>query len=143
MRSFFIFLIVFDVYGYPDPKLLIFFKHQKFRIRHNQHNQTQWHKVNDFDFCFVSKCLHISNSRTKPAGPDFQYVILIKVRRVRLFFIAYFLLVVIIDDAQLHNNNHAFLHLHTNQNGDKFFTHSNLHLIMISRDIVWIHHQRD
>ena len=24
-----------------------------------------WHKVNDFEFCFVSKCLHISNSRTK------------------------------------------------------------------------------
>ena len=31
--------------------------------------------------------------------PVSKYVILIKVRRVRLFFIAYFLLVVIIDDA--------------------------------------------
>ena len=44
-------------------------------IRHNQHNQTQWHKVNDFDFCFVSKCLHISNSRSKPTGLDFLWTI--------------------------------------------------------------------
>ena len=35
------------------------------------YNQTQLHKVNDCDFCFVSKCFHISNSRTKPAGLDF------------------------------------------------------------------------
>ena len=34
-------------------------------------NNTQWHKVNDFDFCFVPKCLHVSNPRTKPAGLDF------------------------------------------------------------------------
>ena len=50
---------------YQDPKFLIFQK------LHNQQNQTQWHKVNYFDFCFVSKCLHISNSRYKPAGLDF------------------------------------------------------------------------
>ena len=29
------------------------------------YNHTQSNKVNDF--CFVSKCLHILNSRTKPA----------------------------------------------------------------------------
>ena len=52
-------------------------KYQKFRVRvnhtitHNQCNQTQMHKVNYLDFCFVSKCLHISNSRTKPAGLAF------------------------------------------------------------------------
>ena len=50
---------------YQDPKFLIFQK------LHNQQNQTQWHKVNYFDFFFVSKCLHISNSRYKPAGLDF------------------------------------------------------------------------
>ena len=27
--------------------------------------------LHDFDFCLVSKCLHISISRTKPAGLDF------------------------------------------------------------------------
>ena len=83
MRLFFSFLIVSDCMVYLDPKFLmhiyflIFFKYQKFRVRvnhtiiHNQHNQTQWHKVNDFDFRFVSKCLHISNYRTKPTGLDF------------------------------------------------------------------------
>ena len=33
------------------------------------YNQTQSNtmaQVNDFDFCFGSKCLHISNARTKP-----------------------------------------------------------------------------
>ena len=38
------------------------------------YNRTQSNtmaQVNDFDFCFVSKCLDISNSRTKPAGLDF------------------------------------------------------------------------
>ena len=55
------------------------FKYQKFKVRakytitHNQRNQTQLHKVNDFDLCFVSKfqnakCLRIPNSRTKPEG---------------------------------------------------------------------------
>ena len=49
------------------------FKYQKLRVRvnhaitRNQRNQTQLYKVNDFDFCFVLKCLDISNSRTKPA----------------------------------------------------------------------------
>ena len=73
MRSFFIFLIVFDVYGYPDPKLLIFFERGEFRVREDGQNEAEWHKVNDFDFCFVSKCLHIhiSNSRTKHPGLDF------------------------------------------------------------------------
>ena len=28
-----------------------------------QQNQSQWHIVNYFDICFVSKCRHISNSR--------------------------------------------------------------------------------
>ena len=52
-------------------------KYQKFwvRVNHtmtrNQGNQTQLQKGNDFDFCFVSKCLQISNSRTKHAGLDF------------------------------------------------------------------------
>jgi hypothetical protein len=36
-------------------------------IRHNQHNQTQWHKVNDFDFWFVSKK---STSRTLEPSPQ-------------------------------------------------------------------------
>ena len=36
-----------------------------------RHNQTQWHKVNYLDFCFVFKCLHISNSRTNPEEIDF------------------------------------------------------------------------
>ena len=36
-----------------------------------KHNQTQWHKVNDFDLYFVPKYLHISNSRTRLAGLDF------------------------------------------------------------------------
>ena len=36
-----------------------------------RHNQSQWHKVNDLEFCFVSKCLHISNSRINPEGIDF------------------------------------------------------------------------
>ena len=35
-------------------------------------DQTEWHKVNDFDLFFVSKCLHISNSMTKATGLDFQ-----------------------------------------------------------------------
>ena len=30
----------------------------------------QSHKVNDFDFCFVLKCSHISNSRTKSVERD-------------------------------------------------------------------------
>ena len=47
------------------------FKYQKLKGQGKPYDQTQWHKVNDFDFCFVSKCLHISNSRTKPAGLDF------------------------------------------------------------------------
>jgi hypothetical protein len=52
-------------------KVRLFFscKYRKFRVRENhkiKHNQTQWHNVNDFYFCFVPKCLHISNSRTKP-----------------------------------------------------------------------------
>ena len=64
-------LIVSDFMVYPDPKVLIFLN----TIRHNEHNQTQWHKVNYFDFCFVSKCLHISNSRTKPAGLDLIVII--------------------------------------------------------------------
>ena len=77
MRPYFSSLVVSDCMVYHDPKFLISFKYQKLRvrvnhtIRHNQHNQTQWHKVNDFDFCFVSKCFHISNSRTKPARLDF------------------------------------------------------------------------
>jgi hypothetical protein len=54
---------------YPDPKFLIYKKN--YTIIHNQQNQTQWHEVNYFDFCFVSKCLHISNSRYKPVGLDF------------------------------------------------------------------------
>ena len=37
------------------------------------YNHTQSHKVNYFDFCFVLKCFHISKSRTKPEGLDFQY----------------------------------------------------------------------
>ena len=50
----------------PRKKIRPFFsfKYQKFTVRVNhtiKHNQTQWHKVNDFDFCLVSKCLHISN----------------------------------------------------------------------------------
>ena len=44
------------------------FKYQKTRV---SLNHTIIHKVNYFDFCFVSKCLHISNSRYKPAGLDF------------------------------------------------------------------------
>ena len=41
----------------------------------NQPNQTQWHKVNDFDFCFVLY-QNTFASRTKPAGLDFyrQYI---------------------------------------------------------------------
>ena len=51
--------------------------YQKFSVRTQDkpnitHNQKQSHKVNDFDFCCVSKCLHIYKSRTKPAGLDFQ-----------------------------------------------------------------------
>ena len=61
-------------------KMRLFFscKYRKFRVRENhkiKHNQTQWHNVNDFDFYFVPKCLHISNSRTKPIG--------VKMARVR------------------------------------------------------------
>ena len=77
-------LIVSDCMIYPDPKFLIFKKiskieYQKFRVRvnhtitHNQRNQTQLHKVNDFDFCFVSKCIHISNFRTKTTGLDIYF----------------------------------------------------------------------
>ena len=55
----FYFLIVSNCMVNPDPKLLIFFKYQKFRVSEGKpYNQTQWHK--DFDFCFVSKCLYIS-----------------------------------------------------------------------------------
>ena len=68
--SYLIVLIVSDCIVYPDPKFLI----SRVRVNHTiRHNQTQWHKVNDLDFCFVSKCLHILNSRTKPAGLDFLY----------------------------------------------------------------------
>ena len=35
-----------------------------------RHNYKQLHKVNDFDFCFVSKSFHISNSRTNLTGLD-------------------------------------------------------------------------
>ena len=35
-----------------------------------QYNHTQLHKVNNYDFYFVLKCFHISNSRTKRAGID-------------------------------------------------------------------------
>ena len=57
------------------------FEHQRFRVRvnlnhtftHNQCNQTQLHKVNDFDFCFVSKCLHISNSRLNFIQSNLMY----------------------------------------------------------------------
>ena len=67
-EALFSFLIVSDCMVYTEPKFLIFFRIRvNHTIRHNQHNQTQWHKVNDFDFCFVLKCLDISNSRTKPA----------------------------------------------------------------------------
>ena len=54
------------------------FRYQKFRFRvnhtitHNQRNPTQLHKVNESDFWFISKCRHISNSRTKRAGLDFK-----------------------------------------------------------------------
>ena len=61
-------------------KLFFSYKYQKFRVRVNHVGSNtikQWQKINDFDFCFVSKCLHISNSRTKAAGLDFQYVIII------------------------------------------------------------------
>ena len=46
---------------------------KNYTIRNNQQNQTQQHKVNYFDFCFISKCHHISNSRYKLAGLDFQF----------------------------------------------------------------------
>ena len=36
------------------------------------YNDTKLHKVNNFDFCFVPKCFHISNSRPKLTGLDFQ-----------------------------------------------------------------------
>ena len=58
---------------YPDPKRISKIKYKKFRVRVNHtitHNQTQSHKVNDFDFCFVLKCSHISNSRTKSVERD-------------------------------------------------------------------------
>ena len=66
-----------NLYPQKINEAVFSFKYQKYRVRvnhtitHNQCNQTQLHKVNYFDFCFVSKCLHISNSRTKPAGLDF------------------------------------------------------------------------
>ena len=45
-------------------------KYQIFRVKENHKIK---HNVNDFDFCFVPKCLHISNSRTKLAGLHFQH----------------------------------------------------------------------
>ena len=39
------------------------------------YNQTQLHKVNDFDSFFVSKCLYILNSRTELRKLDFQCLI--------------------------------------------------------------------
>ena len=37
----------------------------------NVKSVAQSHGVNDFDFCFVSKCFHIATSRSKPKGFDF------------------------------------------------------------------------
>ena len=54
---------------YPDPTFFIFKK----TIKSDTINKIKYNgnKENYFDFCFVSKCLHISNSRYKLAGLDF------------------------------------------------------------------------
>ena len=67
MRPFFRFWLCLIAVVYPDPKFWIF-SIQSDIIK------TQWHKVNYFDFCFVSKSLHISNSRPKPASVQTYFV---------------------------------------------------------------------
>ena len=63
-------------------------------------NQSIYHdKSNDIKFGFDVDLLIMMASAVRGDVYVSKYVILIKVRRVRLFFIAYFLLVVIIDDA--------------------------------------------
>ena len=46
-----------------NPEFLIFKKN--YTIRHNQQNQTQRHKVNYFDFCFVSKSRILDSNKSK------------------------------------------------------------------------------